>query len=75
MLNQVQSWTKKGVAAAAVLKMSEMTSDVLEGLQNSTFSVVFISPESLDSAYCIQMAKAQEGLVAVVCDEAHCIVQ
>ena len=76
MLDQVEQLKKTGVNAAAVF--DGQSEDILEGVENGDFSLVYSSPESMLSSERWRQLLTSSDFTSrcdvVVIDEAHCIV-
>ncbi len=76
MLDQVQSFSSKGLQSAYVGAMDE-DGETYERVRKGQFSLLFMSPEALVCGCkwreMFRSSVYQQNLVAVVVDEAHCI--
>jgi ATP-dependent DNA helicase RecQ len=74
MIDQVQTFRSKGIRA---VRVGERGADVQDGIVESHYQLVFISPEAmLTSMKWRRMLLTdvyQENLVALIIDEAHCV--
>ena len=80
MKDQVKHLSEKGVTAIHMQDtFDSMSENIKSNLMNGTYSVIFTSPELLlgDKSWIdvFQSPTLSETLVALVIDEAHCIIK
>ena len=77
MMDQVQTFSTKGVKAAYLDVEDIEGSSTGDQVENGEISLVFMSPESMITGCrwreMFRSAIYQENLVDVVVDEAHCV--
>ena len=71
MADQVSQCRQKGISAVAITRANEMSQEDKDTVRNGTCSVIFLSPESIDSW--LPYIKVHRNKICVLAiDEVHC---